>query len=189
MSLLGFFAEEYKRLYEYCPTGEGGGIDPTCSPHGDKIAGDARLKPQASQILSRHDSKVVSNLKRIRLYDGKQWNEAFKGQTMIPDTIAYTRLGLMTINTDYLNRGYKLQDVIDHEMGHVAFDASVQKSKWYRAHSDDKNFARFNTQAKRNADESFAETYKAYVQSRGKPPSKEYEKPFRVVRDILNSLK
>ena len=33
MSLLGFFAREY-RDYVYCPTGEGGGIDPTCSPTG-----------------------------------------------------------------------------------------------------------------------------------------------------------
>jgi hypothetical protein len=34
MSLLGFFAAEYRRLYEYCPNGPGGGVDPSCSPTG-----------------------------------------------------------------------------------------------------------------------------------------------------------
>jgi hypothetical protein len=35
MSLLGFFAAEYRRAYAFCPTGEGGGIDNSCSPTGE----------------------------------------------------------------------------------------------------------------------------------------------------------
>ena len=38
MSLLGFFAEEFRR-YAYCPTGEGGGIDNSCPPSGGNGGG------------------------------------------------------------------------------------------------------------------------------------------------------
>lgn len=57
MSLLGFFAAEYRRLYAFCPTGEGGGIDNSCSPLGEnKSIGNMTPTQIAGRIWYRgHD--------------------------------------------------------------------------------------------------------------------------------------
>jgi hypothetical protein len=64
MSLLGFFAEEYKRLYEYCPNGEGGGVDPTCSPHGSATGHD-EYKRAGNVVAGLKVRKDVPNLGSI----------------------------------------------------------------------------------------------------------------------------
>ena len=150
--------------------------------------GESSVREEAKRILARHDNRVVANLSRIRLLNGDDWRQAFDAQGVGGDTVGYTRNGLVSINTRWLGQGYKLADIIDHEMGHVAFDESTRKGEWLRAYNGDKSFARFNTQAKRNADEGFAETYKAFIQHNGKAPTPEYEEPFKIVKKIIASL-
>lgn len=63
MSLLGFFAEEYKRLYAFCPTGEGGGIDNSCSPTGDQAKDTSGLPKGITPYAGADGLDAVSSPK------------------------------------------------------------------------------------------------------------------------------
>lgn len=77
MSLLGFFAREY-RDYVYCPTGEGGGIDPTCSPTGEsrgKVPADQKTIWHATPI-SRLDSIIKEGIVTGKFKNWELWEHS-----------------------------------------------------------------------------------------------------------------
>lgn len=143
------------------------------------------------EILSRHDPMVVDSVPFVAVLDRKNFVKAISKGGYRPDgqEIAWYDEGRshITINRSFMTAS-DWKPTLDHELGHAAQFHSKNFVRWNIAYSKDKKFDRFTWYSKTNELEGFAESYMAFMATRGRAKNARYKKVFDMVRTVLKGV-
>ena len=162
-----------------------------------KLDSDTRRSVSEALIqeLAVHPIKVTGLLPKVTVYTSdKMWQRALEKSGLVRGTESVqgfwdeTRIALRAIGWSGEVRPVIL-GTLSHEIGHVILDSTVAGQRTWQAALKDPNFDRHTAYSRRNFNESFAESYMAYVASGGKAEGgSPVEATFRTVEKVLRDL-
>jgi len=137
-----------------------------------------------------HDSRVLRHMDKVYVARDKEaWASEHRDAFGHADNPEYTS-GWTSGNKIYIRPGGGRKDTFDHEMGHVAWNASGTRSMWADAYGSDPKFDRHTEYSRRGGRaEGFAEAYMSYVAKGGQAKSARYAATYAAVEDVINGIR